>query len=58
MVRNQIEQMGDLSFKKLLCKKKNVFKSNLIKSNHRVLRKNKVDTYGAPVLHLIIAPLF
>ncbi len=26
-----------------------VFKSHLMKSNHRVLRKNKVDTYGAPV---------
>ncbi len=26
-----------------------MFKSNLIKSNHRVLMKNKVDTYGAPV---------
>ncbi len=26
-----------------------MFKSHLIKSNHRVLRKNEVDTYGAPV---------
>jgi hypothetical protein len=26
-----------------------MFKSHKIKSNHRVLRKNKVDTYRAPV---------
>ncbi len=26
-----------------------MFKSHLIKSNDRVLRKNEVDTYGAPV---------
>ncbi len=26
-----------------------MFKSQLIKSNHRVLSKNEVDTYGAPV---------
>ena len=26
-----------------------MLKSHTIKSNHRVLRKNKVDTYGAPV---------
>jgi hypothetical protein len=26
-----------------------MLKSNLIKSNHRVLRKNEVDTYGAPI---------
>jgi hypothetical protein len=26
-----------------------MFDSHLIKSNHRVTRKNKVDTYGAPV---------
>ncbi len=25
------------------------FKSHLIKRNHIILRKNKVDTYGAPV---------
>jgi hypothetical protein len=35
-----------------------MFKSHLIKSNHIVLRKNKVDTYGAPVLYLIVSPLF
>jgi hypothetical protein len=26
-----------------------MLKSHLLKSNHRVLRKNKVDTYEAPV---------
>jgi hypothetical protein len=26
-----------------------MFKSQLIKSNHRVLSKNEVDTYGVPV---------
>jgi hypothetical protein len=35
-----------------------MLKRPLIKSNHRVLRINKVDTYGVPVLHLIKAPLF
>ncbi len=25
-----------------------MLKNNVIKSNHRVIRKNKVDTYGAP----------
>jgi hypothetical protein len=30
----------------------------LIKSTHRVLIKNKVDTFGATILHLIIVPLF
>jgi hypothetical protein len=33
-----------------------MFKSHSIKSNHRVLKKNKVYTYGAQVLHLIIVP--
>ncbi len=42
----------------LLCKEKIMFQSPLIKSNHLVIRKYKVDTYGAPVLHLIIAELF
>jgi hypothetical protein len=42
----------------LLSKEKIMVKIQLIKSNHNVLRKNKVDTYGAPVLHLTIAPLF
>ncbi len=39
----------------LLFKEKLLFKSHFIQSNHRVLRKNIVYTYGAPVLHLIIA---
>jgi hypothetical protein len=34
-----------------------MFMGHLIKSNHRAQRKNKVDTYGAAVLHLTIAPL-
>jgi hypothetical protein len=50
--------MGDLSIIVLLIKEKIMFKSHKIESNHRVLRKNKVDTYGATVLHLIIATLF
>jgi len=32
-------------------------KSHLIKPNHRVPGKNKVDTYGALVVHLIIVTL-
>ncbi len=40
----------------LLYKEKIVLKSHLTKSNHRILRKNTVDTYGAPVWHLIVAP--
>jgi hypothetical protein len=42
----------------LLFKEEIMFKSHWIKSNHRVPRTNKVDTYGAPVFHLIIAQLF
>jgi hypothetical protein len=34
-----------------------MFMGHLIKSNHRAQRKNKVDTYGAAVLHLTIVPL-
>jgi hypothetical protein len=37
-----------------ILKEKIVLKSHLMKSNHTVLRKNKVHIYGAPVLHLII----
>ena len=33
------------------------FKSHLVKSNHRVLRKNKVDTYGAPVFAPYYSPI-
>ncbi len=43
-----------LSVNGLLIKEKVMFKSHLIKSNYRVLGKNKVNTYGVPVLHLII----
>jgi hypothetical protein len=38
--------------------KKIVLKSHFVKSNHRVLRNTKIDNFGAPVLHLIIMPLF
>ncbi len=41
--------MSDLGVIFLLLKKKNMFKSHKIKSDDRVLRKNLVDTYGAPV---------
>jgi hypothetical protein len=40
---------GDLSVICLLFKVPIRFTSHLIKLNHRVLRKNLVDTYGAPV---------
>jgi hypothetical protein len=43
--------------KKLLFKEKIMLKSRLIKYNHRVPGINKVDTYGAPILHRIIAPV-
>jgi hypothetical protein len=33
-------------------KEKIMFKNHEIKSNHRVLRKNEVDTYGPPVFAL------
>ncbi len=35
-----------------------MFKSHLIKPNQRIPGKNKVDTYGAPVFHLIIVTPF
>jgi hypothetical protein len=38
-------------------KEKSVFESYLRKSNCRVQKKNEVDSYGLPVLHLIIVPL-
>jgi hypothetical protein len=34
-----------------------MFKSHFIKLNH-CLKQNRLDSYGAPVLHLIIVPLF
>ncbi len=50
--------MGDFSIFIFLFEKKITLKSHLIKSNHRFLRKNKVDTYGAPVLDLMITSHF
>jgi hypothetical protein len=44
--------MGDLSKCFTFLKDKIIFKSHKIKSNHRVLRKNEVDTYGS----LVFAP--
>ncbi len=41
--------MGDLSVIFIIFKEKIMFKSHLIKSDHRVLRKNEADTYGQPV---------
>jgi hypothetical protein len=41
--------MGDLSVIFYLFKEKIMFKNHLIKSNHKVLKKNEVDTYGPPV---------
>ncbi len=38
-------------------KEKSVFESYLRKSNRRVQKKNEVDSFGLPVLHLIIVPL-
>jgi len=38
-----------MSGKSLQFKEKIVFKSQLLKSNHRVQSKNSVDTYEAPV---------
>jgi hypothetical protein len=41
--------MGDLRIIFLNFKEKIKLKNHLMKSNHRVLRKNKVDIHGAPV---------
>ncbi len=40
--------MVDLSVICYVFKEKNMFKNYYIKSNHRVPRKNEVDTYGPP----------
>jgi len=40
--------MGDLSVIFYLFEEKIMFKNHLIKSNHRVLKKNEVYTYGSP----------
>ncbi len=50
--------ISDMSIKLVLYKEKIMLKSQMIKSNHRVLSKHKVDTCGGPVLYLIIAQLF
>ncbi len=57
MMKDRVISKNDLCVKRLLFKEKNMFKSQFMKSNHRVLRKNKVDTYGTPVLHQIVALL-
>jgi hypothetical protein len=44
--------------KNVLFKEKIMFICHQIMPNHGVLMKNNVYTYGAPVLHLIIAQLF
>ncbi len=49
--------MSDLSVIFYIFEEKIMFKNYHIKSNHRVLRKNAVVTYGQPVLALIIPPL-
>ncbi len=41
--------MDYMSWKSLQFKAKIVFKSQLLKSNHRVQSKNSVDTYETPV---------
>ncbi len=41
--------MGDLSVIFYIFKEKIMFKYHKIKSNHRVLRKNQVDTCAPPV---------
>jgi hypothetical protein len=41
--------MGNLSVFVLHFKEKIMFIIHVIKSNHTVLRKNEVDTYGPPV---------
>jgi hypothetical protein len=41
--------MGDLRVIFYILKEKIMFTNHKIKSNHSVLSKNKVDTYGPPV---------
>jgi hypothetical protein len=57
-LRSQNEYFSDLTVKILMFEEKIMIKSHLIKSNYRVLRENNVDNYGAPILHLIIMPIF
>ncbi len=44
--------MVNLSVIFYIFKEKIMFINHEIKSNHRVLRKNEVDTYGPPVFSL------
>jgi hypothetical protein len=48
---------GDLSVVSNCQRRKIFLKSHLIKSNHRVLRKNYTYTYGVSVFYLILMPL-
>jgi len=48
---------GWFELKKLHFKEEIMFKNHQIKSNHRVLWKNEVETHGLQILHLIIVPL-
>jgi hypothetical protein len=41
--------MGDLSVIFYIVVEKIMFKIHYIKSNHRILRENEVNTYGLPV---------
>ncbi len=42
-------KIGDQSEIFILFKEKIIFESGLIKSNRIIQRKNRVDTYGAPL---------
>ncbi len=57
-LRSQNEYMGDLPDFFYFLKTKVIFKNHLIKSNHILIWKNIVDTYGALILHLFKMPLF
>jgi hypothetical protein len=50
--------MGDWSVNILLFYGENYDKSHQIKSNYKVLRKNEVDMYGAPVFAPDLVTLF
>jgi len=42
--------VGDLSVIFYIFKEKIMFKNQYIKSNHRILRKNEVHTFGTPYI--------
>jgi hypothetical protein len=48
-VGDRVKSQNDLRVFFYFFKVKIMFKSHQIKSNHRVLRKNEVEIYGAPV---------